>query len=654
MFQDLQVDPNRRYVAEAIVLLTSLGAKRVELNDGKRACDLLEIKHGHRKVLDLNRDVSGANELDEMVESAVARLLARKQLVKNIDDRSDLCLPQIFIDGCFAGDFHGLQGLEDDGLLGRILRREICVKCYFERKGAGQLCKNCGITFEEILPDIMTINDAEIVDDRGDITGVIDEDCASGSDERYEAYTKRFLQKKFGFTVAKGGVARMTQRFAKGASFSQDEDEGEVSGGKNAYADALAEIRGTQAPEATKRRSSRLEPSQQRRASVQGETVKSAGESRADLEEPALEPKKKAEEPEELAPEPKKKATFAGEDPEEKPAPEPEEKTAEVEDPAPEPKKKATFAVEDPEEKPAPEPEETPASEAEATPAAEPIASSARARVVSEPLFSDGQDELEMSEGTLETSEPEPRSVGENGSVVDLPDATLQSGDASNEEHELPVSQMSSRHRCPHGMDCCRKNPDHKKEFAHVDDDDWQEAIENLEGAPEGGRSRARTRSRLRSDALAENPRRTDMDVQASVAPPAIQGYMYKRSPNLLTFRHMHWRFVVVEDGHMAWWKTENEAIKSLKKPESARGFVNLSAGDMVLELEHGNETTFQLLPKSGTWPAGVVPEAHKKELGFTFDSSKSAHRREQWTGAIWKHIQDAQGNLELHLGHDA
>ena len=37
--------------------------------------------------------------LELLVESAVARLLERKQLVKNIDDRRDLCLPQIFIDG---------------------------------------------------------------------------------------------------------------------------------------------------------------------------------------------------------------------------------------------------------------------------------------------------------------------------------------------------------------------------------------------------------------------------------------------------------------------------------------------------------------------------------------------------------------------------
>lgn len=40
----VRVQPEVRYVAEVVVLVTSLGAKRTEFNAGKRARDLLEVK----------------------------------------------------------------------------------------------------------------------------------------------------------------------------------------------------------------------------------------------------------------------------------------------------------------------------------------------------------------------------------------------------------------------------------------------------------------------------------------------------------------------------------------------------------------------------------------------------------------------------------
>ena len=40
----VRVQPEVKYVAEVVVLVTSLGAKRTEFNAGKRARDLLEVK----------------------------------------------------------------------------------------------------------------------------------------------------------------------------------------------------------------------------------------------------------------------------------------------------------------------------------------------------------------------------------------------------------------------------------------------------------------------------------------------------------------------------------------------------------------------------------------------------------------------------------
>jgi len=216
----LLVEPNKRYVAECIVLLTSLGAKRAERCAGKSVCDLLEIKHVHRKVLDLNKDVAFGQGSEDMVEGGVRRLLEREQVKKSDDDEADLCLPQVFIDGVFAGDHTELQGLEDDGLLGRILRREICVKCYHDRPKDAKLCGHCCVTFEEVLPGKMTIEEATLDINDGAKCDVLDEDCESGSDERYKA-CKASMDKapRKGLKPKAGGVLNKIKQMEKHGKF---------------------------------------------------------------------------------------------------------------------------------------------------------------------------------------------------------------------------------------------------------------------------------------------------------------------------------------------------------------------------------------------------------------------------------------------------
>ena len=53
---DVRVCPLTDYVAEVVVLVTTLGAKRTEFNAGRRVRDLLEIKRVHHKIIDFNRD----------------------------------------------------------------------------------------------------------------------------------------------------------------------------------------------------------------------------------------------------------------------------------------------------------------------------------------------------------------------------------------------------------------------------------------------------------------------------------------------------------------------------------------------------------------------------------------------------------------------
>ena len=74
------VRPHSQYVAETVVLLTSMRSKRTEYNACKAAIDLLETKAVHRKVLDLNKDAQAGTE--QYVASALARLAETDQLVR--------------------------------------------------------------------------------------------------------------------------------------------------------------------------------------------------------------------------------------------------------------------------------------------------------------------------------------------------------------------------------------------------------------------------------------------------------------------------------------------------------------------------------------------------------------------------------------------
>lgn len=160
----IRVPPKTDYIAEVVVLLTTLGAKRTEYNAGKRARDLLEIKCVHTKVIDFNRDARQAGTGDAE-NKAIQKLMAENKLQTGEDD--DLILPQIFIDGNYIGDANDLQGLEDDDLLEKILFRKTCMACYARSEPGSKQCTSCWAKFEEILPGVKTIDEV-LADMEGD------------------------------------------------------------------------------------------------------------------------------------------------------------------------------------------------------------------------------------------------------------------------------------------------------------------------------------------------------------------------------------------------------------------------------------------------------------------------------------------------------
>ncbi|CAE7710267.1 LOC34620909, partial [Symbiodinium pilosum] len=156
----VRVQPEIRYVAEVVVLVTTLGAKRVEYNAGKRARDLLEIKGVHHKVIDFNRDARQAGTGDAE-NKAIQKLMEDRRL--QTGGNNDLILPQVFIDGNYVGNASDLQGLEDDDLLENILLRRVCVRCGSTRRTPDMTqcpMPACGASYQEILPGEMTISQA--------------------------------------------------------------------------------------------------------------------------------------------------------------------------------------------------------------------------------------------------------------------------------------------------------------------------------------------------------------------------------------------------------------------------------------------------------------------------------------------------------------
>lgn len=145
----------------------------------------------------MNMDARAGRERGE--DEALQHLKRRKEL----ESRK---LPQVFIDGCCAGGVIDLQGLENDGVLGRVLRRQLCLKCQQPKHTGDMTCGACGATFEEVLPNDMLIQE-EL--DKYTEFQMDDTDSGDEADARYSAYVDaRRTAFGDGQSVATDGVAQ--------------------------------------------------------------------------------------------------------------------------------------------------------------------------------------------------------------------------------------------------------------------------------------------------------------------------------------------------------------------------------------------------------------------------------------------------------------
>lgn len=162
----IRVAPERKFTAEVVVLVTTLGVKRHEYNESNRAKDLLEIMRAHYKMIDFNLDSNievvpdhvTSNRVNQADLDVIRKLYTQKKLMQDPNDGL-IILPQILIDGVNVGDFADLQALVDEDLLDNILLRKVCPKCLRQRTSGLGVCRFCDEVFQELMPNRHTIDD---------------------------------------------------------------------------------------------------------------------------------------------------------------------------------------------------------------------------------------------------------------------------------------------------------------------------------------------------------------------------------------------------------------------------------------------------------------------------------------------------------------
>lgn len=139
---------------------------------------------------------------------------------------------------------------------------------------------------------------------------------------------------------------------------------------------------------------------------------------------------------------------------------------------------------------------------------------------------------------------------------------------------------------------------------------------------------------------------------------PVLFGYLYKRSPDKIRFfKPFDWRFFVVCDGKVIWWKDEDSCLPpertqgpslmddimtecvELENNHRFKGMVNLNMSAARVVADPQNETLFYLEPV-GEWAEGsTTDKSQDPRRVYVFDATGSEHPRAAWIRAIQKHI---------------
>lgn len=126
-------------------------------------------------------------------------------------------------------------------------------------------------------------------------------------------------------------------------------------------------------------------------------------------------------------------------------------------------------------------------------------------------------------------------------------------------------------------------------------------------------------------------------------ASPSCRGYVYKKKGRR-GLRGWDWRYFVVTDMQVAWWKNEADAKADSEAPDgkNCKGCIDLLFHPCKVVIEGRTASRFHVTAEGGEWAAG---DHHWKEnRSFLFDAKRSEHLREVWVSCISANIQRAAG----------
>ncbi|CAK9076496.1 unnamed protein product [Durusdinium trenchii] len=118
-----------------------------------------------------------------------------------------------------------------------------------------------------------------------------------------------------------------------------------------------------------------------------------------------------------------------------------------------------------------------------------------------------------------------------------------------------------------------------------------------------------------------------------------LRGYLYKKSPGARLLKSWDWRYFVLHEGRLIWWRRDRDIpadeVFSHADPEGCKGFINFKVSRARIMPDEQNPLVFAIESVDGKWQEGSLKDMSDAQRTFEFDCTKSAHTREEWMDAL-------------------
>merc|ERR1740121_1432117 len=122
----------------------------------------------------------------------------------------------------------------------------------------------------------------------------------------------------------------------------------------------------------------------------------------------------------------------------------------------------------------------------------------------------------------------------------------------------------------------------------------------------------------------------------------AMKGFIYKKKGRR-GIKGWDWRYFVINDMQILWWKTEAEAKADMEvSGRNCKGCIDLTNHACKVEAVPSSSSQFSVGPESGQW-TGADADRFQAERNFVFDAARSEQPREVWMKAIKANIDHAR-----------